>query len=87
MATFIAEHLLEILFGLLSAGALAFCKNLHSKNKELIKMQEADKNRQYRQMIVDEIEPIVEELSRLKNDIVSLENNTKLSVSNIENHA
>jgi hypothetical protein len=30
MFTFIAEHLVEIFFGLVSAGTLAFCKYLHS---------------------------------------------------------
>ena len=32
-------------------------------------MQRADQNRQYRQMILDEIEPIITEITRLKNEI------------------
>lgn len=70
---FFAEHLLEIFFGLLSAGALGFCKYLWSRNKKLIEMQEADRNRQHRQMIVDEIEPIIDELTRLKTEINNVE--------------
>lgn len=73
----LTKYALEIFFGLVSAGALAFCKHLWSKNKELEKMQKADQNRQYRQMILDEIEPIVDELTRLKNEIVEVDTNAK----------
>jgi hypothetical protein len=38
----IAEHLVEIFFGLVSAGTLAFCKSLWNKNKKLEEMQQAD---------------------------------------------
>jgi len=34
MSVFIAEYWLEIIFGLIAAGALAFCKYLHSKWKK-----------------------------------------------------
>ena len=70
---FLTTHLLEIFFGLISAGALAFCKYLWKRNKQLSEMQQADQNRQYRQMIVDEIEPIIDELTRLKDDIAIVE--------------
>lgn len=69
----LTKYALEIFFGLVSAGALAFCKYLWSKNKKLLEMQKADQNRQYRQMILDEIEPIVNELTRLKNEIIKTE--------------
>ena len=65
----IAEHLVEIFFGLISAGALAFCKHLYGKNKKLEDMQQADQNRKYRQMILDEIEPIIAEISLLKTNV------------------
>lgn len=65
----LAKYTLEIIFGLISAGALAFCKYLWGRNKKLEEMQQADQNRQYRQMIIDEIEPIIEELGRLRNEI------------------
>lgn len=70
----LTKYALEIFFGLVSAGALAFCKHLYSKNKKLEEMQKADQNRQYRQMILDEIEPIIEELSRLKDEIHKVDN-------------
>ena len=35
MATFIAEHFIEIIFGLISAGLLAFCKSIYGKMKKV----------------------------------------------------
>ena len=76
----LSKYALEIFFGLVSAGALAFCKSLYNKNKKLEEMQKADQNRQYRQMIVDEIEPIIEELGRLKNEISVIDGNAKTAL-------
>ena len=45
LATIISKYGLELLFGLISAGLLAFCRYLHTQNKELKKLQEEDKNR------------------------------------------
>lgn len=83
----LTKYALEIFFGLVSAGALAFCKHLWSKNKKLEEMQKADQNRQYRQMIVDEIEPIVDELTRLKAEIVEVDNNAKTMVNQLKSEA
>ena len=69
MLTFLAENLWEIFFGLLSAGALGFCKYLWSRTKKLEEMQRADQNRQTREMILDEIEPIIAEISLLHSQI------------------
>lgn len=83
----LTKYALEIFFGLVSAGALAFCKHLWSKNKKLEEMQKADQNRQYRQMIVDEIEPIVDELTRLKAEIIGVDNNAKTMVNQLKSEA
>lgn len=77
----LTKYALEIFFGLVSAGALAFCKHLWSRNKKLEEMQKADQNRQYRQMILDEIEPIVNELTRLKNEIIAVDTNAKTALT------
>ena len=77
----LTKYALEIFFGLVSAGALAFCKHLWSKNKKLEEMQKADQNRQYRQMILDEIHPIIDELTRLKSDITNVETNAKVDLA------
>lgn len=83
MLTFFTENLLEILFGLISAGALAFCKHLWSRTKKLEEMQKADQNRQTREMILDEIEPIINEISLLHTEISNLEANTKKEILDI----
>ena len=44
----LSKYALEIFFGLVSAGALAFCKYLWSRNKKLEEMQKEDQNRKYR---------------------------------------
>jgi hypothetical protein len=63
---FILAHLAEIIFGLVSAGALAYCKHLYNQKLKLEEAAKADQNRQYRQMIIDEIEPIIEEIHRVQ---------------------
>ena len=77
----LTKYALEIFFGLVSAGALAFCKHLYSKNKKLEEMQKADQNRQYRQMILDEIEPIINEITRLKSEITKVDTDAKVALT------
>ena len=79
--TVLTKYGVELLFGLISAGALAFCKYLHSQNKELKKLQEEDKNRQYRQMILNEIDPIIDELSKAEADIKNLDADVKAQLA------
>ena len=45
LATILSNYGVELIFGLVSAGLLAFCKHLHTQNKELKRLQEEDKNR------------------------------------------
>lgn len=73
----LTEYGLEIFFGLVSAGLLAWCKSLFAQKKELEKREKEDMNRLHRQMILDEIEPIVEELKILKDRIDTGLNNAK----------
>lgn len=79
--TILTKYGVELLFGLISAGALAFCKYLHSQNKELKKLQEEDKNRQYRQMILNEIDPIIDEISKAEADIKNLDSDVKAQLA------
>ena len=71
MGEFLLSHLWEIFFGLLSAGALAFCKYLWGRNKKLEQMQKEDQIRQQRQMILDEIEPIIQELTVVHGEVAA----------------
>lgn len=81
LATILANYGTELLFGLISAGALAFCKYLHSQNKELKKLQEEDKNRHYREMILNEINPIIDELAKAEEDIKDLDADVKAQIT------
>ena len=83
----LAEYGLELLFGLVSAGALAFCKHLWSKNKELEKLQKEDENRKYRQMVLNEIEPILDELAKAEDDIKHLDADVKASIASLKSTA
>lgn len=65
----LTEYGLEIFFGLVSAGLLAYCKHLWSQKQELAKRKEEDLTRLHRQMILDEIEPITAELVRIKSEL------------------
>lgn len=62
----LTEYGIEIFFGLVSAGLLAFCKHLYAQKRELEKREKEDMTRLQRQMILDEIEPLVEEIHRVK---------------------
>ena len=65
----LTEYGLEIFFGLVSAGLLAYCKYLWAQKQELAKRKEEDLTRLHRQMILDEIEPITVELVRIKSEL------------------
>jgi hypothetical protein len=58
MLTFVTEHLVEIFFGLVSAGALAFCKYLYSQLKNYKKLLAESKDTELEKTIDSRIEPI-----------------------------
>ena len=74
MSAILANYGLELFFGLVSAGLLWFCKYLWKQNKELARLQKQEENRQYRQMIIDEIEPIIAELNQAEEEIKKIKN-------------
>ena len=74
MLTFITEHLVEIFFGLVSAGALAFCKYLHGEVKKYRKLLAQQKDEQLEKTIDSRIEPIQEEIEELRKNIVETKN-------------
>jgi hypothetical protein len=87
LATILSKYGVELIFGLISAGLLAFCKHLHTQNKELKSLQEADKNRLYREMILSEIEPIIDELAKVEQEMSSFETDTQNTFAAMEVHA
>lgn len=74
MLEFITTHLLEIIFGLISAGALAFCKYLYGKMKIYKKLIEEKENSTLDDTIENHIEPIRQEIEELRKYV--LESNT-----------
>lgn len=74
MLTFITEHLVEIFFGLVSAGALAFCKYLHGEVKKYRKLLAQQKDEQLEKTIDSRIEPIQEEIEELRKYIIETKN-------------
>lgn len=83
ISTILTKYGLELIFGLISAGALAACRHYHKQNKELALLQKEEENRKYRQMIVDEIEPIIEELGRAEEEIKKIKEQGKTAVDNM----
>lgn len=75
---------MELLFGLISAAALGFCRHLWKQNKKLQELQTAEQKREYRQMIVDEIEPLIEELRRAEDEIKSMRETGVQTIKQIE---
>lgn len=80
MEEFLAKWGTEIIFALSTAGALGFCKHLMTKNKELEKLKAEDQNRQYRQMILNEIEPIQDELYKIEAELKKFEQDAETYV-------
>lgn len=84
LETLLGKYALEVIFGLISAGALWFCKCLWAKNKELEKLQKEEENRKYRQMIVDEIDPIIADLHQAEEDIKKIKAQGAQTIAGIE---
>lgn len=84
LETVLAKYGLELIFGLISAGTLALCRHLWKQNKDLAKFQKDEESRKYRQMIVDEIEPIIEELRRAEEDIKAIRQQSEVAIDGLE---
>lgn len=84
LETLIGKYTFEFVFGLISAGALWFCKSLWKQNKELQQLQKQEENRQYRQMIIDEIDPIIAELHDAEEDIKKIKAQGKDTIAGLE---
>jgi hypothetical protein len=69
MKEFIVEHFLEIFFMVLSTVLIGFLKSEHKKNKELKQYREEDQNKKYREMVLSEIKPIIQEIHTIQTDL------------------
>ena len=70
MSTFIAQHFIEIFFGLISAGLLAFCRYIYTQMKMYQKLAEEKKDEQLEELIEQHIAPIKEDLNNLRSFVL-----------------
>lgn len=66
MFAFITEHIVEILFSLISAGALAFCRYLYKQLMAYKKMLQEKENNDIVELIDEKLKPIVEDIEELR---------------------
>lgn len=69
MWAFITKHFLEIIFGLISAGSLAFCKYLHKEKKKYEQLINEKRQEELDETIDKKIEPIIHEIEELRSYI------------------
>lgn len=81
----LSNYMLEIFFGLVSAGCLAFCRHLWKEKKKIEAILAEDSTRKLREMILDELEPIIEEIHRLQDKVEYDEEEGKLKLALIVN--
>jgi hypothetical protein len=74
MGELISKYWLELLLGLISAGALSFCKYLWGQAKEYKKLTKLQEEEKINCMIETQIQPIVEEIEELRDYIRKTEN-------------
>lgn len=73
MFAFITEHIVEILFGLISAGALTFCRYLYKQLMAYKKMLQEKENNDIVELIDEKLKPIVEDIEELRTYIRKIE--------------
>lgn len=73
MFAFITENIVEILFGLISAGALAFCRYLYKQLMAYKKMLQEKENNDIVELIDEKLKPIVEDIEELRTYIRKIE--------------
>ena len=77
MSAFIAQHFIEIFFGLISAGLLAFCRYIYTQMKMYQKLVENKDNEELVKLIEEHIAPIKDELNKLRIYILEEEKSNK----------
>lgn len=73
MSAFIAQHFIEIFFGLISAGLLAFCRYIYAQMKMYQKLAEEKKDEELEELIEEHIAPIKEDLNNLRSFVLEEE--------------
>lgn len=73
MLAFITEHLVEILFGLISAGALAACRYFYKQLKQYKQLLREKKDENLIEIIDEKLQPILEDIEELREYIRKIE--------------
>ncbi len=60
------EHIVEIVFGLISAGALAFCRHLYKQLKEYKSLLQEKRNDNLIDLIDEKLKPILDDIEELR---------------------
>lgn len=66
MWAFIAEHLIEIVFALISAGALAFCRYLYKQLKAYKQLLNEKKYEDLDDRIDEKLKPILDDIEEIR---------------------
>lgn len=77
MWAFIAEHLVEIVFALISTGALAFCRYLYKQLKAYKQLLNEKKYEDLDDRIDEKLKPILDDIEEIRAYIRKTENKEK----------
>lgn len=77
MWAFIVEHLVEIVFALISAGALAFCRYLYKQLKAYKQLLNDKKYEDLDDRIDEKLKPILDDIEEIRAYIRKTENKEK----------
>lgn len=83
MLIFIANHLIEIIFGLISAGALAFCKYLHGQMKNYKTLLEKEEDTELDETIDIHLKPLKDRIEELSKQLEALQEEEKEHMDSI----
>lgn len=77
MWAFIVEHLVEIIFALISAGALAFCRYLYKQLRAYKQLLNDKKYEDLDDRIDEKLKPILDDIEEIRGYIRKTENKEK----------
>lgn len=75
--TFIAEHWISLIFGLISAGLIAYCRYSYKKFKEFEKLQEEQDKEEIEAIIDKKIQPLFESDKQFINNFITIRDSYK----------
>lgn len=74
---FIAEHWVSLIFGLISTGAVAYCRFFYKKIKEFERMEEEKNKEQIEAMIEERVQPLKEMHAETMHNFIAIRDSYK----------